>query len=115
MSAPGAPGRRTGPARHERPEIDEAALRAAAAADRVLGAARGRGSARWSDFFAPIPERLRDDDLRDLRGTAVRARAAFGPKDSVRDALPPDVTEPLLDALDRLLKVLARREATTGL
>ena len=39
----------------------------------------------------------------------MRARAAYGPKDSVRDALPADVTEPFLDAIDRLLKELARR------
>ncbi len=110
MSAAGAPGRRTGPARHERPELDEAALRTARAADRVLAAARERGSLRWSDYFASIPDRLRDDELRDLRATAVRARAAFGPKDSVRDTLPGDVTEPLLDAIDRLLKALARNE-----
>jgi len=86
-------------------------MRAARAADRALAAARERRSSRWETFFAPIPDRLRDDDLRDLRGTATRARAAFGPKDSVRDTLPPDVTEPLLDALDRLLRALARRDA----
>jgi hypothetical protein len=40
----------------------------------------------------------------------MRARAAFGPKDSVRDALPEDVTEPFLDAIDRLLKQLNRRD-----
>jgi hypothetical protein len=106
--------RRTGPARHERPEIDEAALVAARAADRVLAGARERGSARWTQFFAELPDRLRDDDIRDLKGSAVRARAAFGPKDSIRELLPPDVTEPLLDALDRLLKALARRETHTG-
>ena len=61
-------------------------------------------------YFAPLPDRLRDDDIADLRRTALRVRAAYGPKDSVRDALPEDVTEPLLDALDRLLKALARRE-----
>ena len=104
-------GRRTGPARHERPEIDDAALVAARAADRVLAASRERGSARWTAFFAALPDRLRDDELRDLRTTAVRARAAFGPKDSIREALPADVTEPLLDAIDRLLKAIARREA----
>jgi hypothetical protein len=113
MSSGGGPERRTGPARHERPDIDDAALRAARAADRALAAARERGSVRWEAFFAAIPDQLRDDDLRDLRGTATRARAAYGPKDSVRDILPPEVTEPLLDALDRLLKALARREVNT--
>jgi hypothetical protein len=38
----------------------------------------------------------------------VRARAAYGPKDSIRDALPSDVTEPFLDALDRLLREINR-------
>jgi hypothetical protein len=113
-ASPGGLGRRTGPARHERPEIDEAALVAARAADRVLAAAQARGSRRWADYFAPIPDRLRDDELRDLRVTAVRARAAFGPKDSIREALSPDVTEPLLDALDRLLKAIAWRDLHPG-
>jgi hypothetical protein len=36
------------------------------------------------------------------------ARAAYGPKDSVRDALPPDATEPFLTAIDRLIRELAR-------
>ncbi len=40
----------------------------------------------------------------------LRARAAYGPKDSIRDALSSDVTEPFLVAIDRLLKVLAKRE-----
>ena len=109
------PGRSTGPARHERPDIDDAALAAALAADRVLAAARDRGAARWEAFLAPLPDRLRDDALRDLRGTATRTRAAYGPRDSIRDALPPDLTEPLLEAIDRLLRVIARREASGGL
>jgi hypothetical protein len=109
-----APGRPTGPARHERPEIDEAALHAARAADHVLAGARQRGVMRWAEYFAPIPGKLRDDELRDLRATAVRARAAFGPKDSIRDALPEELTEPLLDAIDRLLKAMARRETNPG-
>ena len=70
---------------------------------------------RWTDDFAPIPDRLRDDELRDLRVTAVRARAAFGPKDFYfLEALSPKVTEPLLDAIDRLLKAIARRDVNPG-
>jgi hypothetical protein len=38
-------------------------------------------------------------------------RAAFGPKDSIRDALPAEFTEPLLESVDRLLRILARRDA----
>jgi len=58
-----------------------------------------------------LPDLLRDAPIVDLRRIAMRARAAYGPKDSVRDVLPATVTEPLLDTLDRLLKGLARREA----
>jgi hypothetical protein len=102
---------RRGPARHERPAIDDAALLAAWHADRLVAAARDRGISRWADFLAPLPDRLRDDELSDLRRTALRARAAYGPKDSVRDALPGDLTEPFLEAIDRLLRELARRDA----
>ncbi len=105
------PARTTGPARHEVPAVDDAALIAARAADRVLAAAEDLGFERWARYFAPLPDRLRDGDLRDLRAAAMRARAAYGPKDSIRDVLPSDVTEPFLDALDRLLRVLARRDA----
>jgi hypothetical protein len=91
--------------------VDEAALVAARAADRVLAAARELGFERWERYLEPLPDRLRDGDLRDLRSAAMRARAAYGPKDSIRDSLPAAATEPLLEALDRLLRVLARRDA----
>jgi hypothetical protein len=102
---------RGGPARHERPAIDEAALVAARHADRLLAAARERGNRRWEEFLAPLPDRLRDDEVTALRATAMRARAAYGPKDSVRDALPADLTEPFLESVDRLLRELAKRDA----
>jgi hypothetical protein len=57
-----------------------------------------------------LPDRLRDGDLRDIRSAAMRARAAYGPKDSIRDSLPETLTEPFLESVDRLLKVLNRRE-----
>jgi hypothetical protein len=95
-------------ARHERPLVDEAALNAARAADKMLDAAREKGAERWIKFFEPVPDQLRDGRIKELRGVAVRARSAYGPKDSVRDALPADVTEPFLDQLDRLLRTLAR-------
>jgi len=101
------PGRQ---ARHERPGIDEAALVAARHADRLLAAARAAGSDRWAAYLAPLPDRLRDDELTELRRTAMRARAAFGPKDSIRDAFPGELTEPFLDSVDRLLRLLARRD-----
>ena len=105
---------RRGPARHERPAIDDAALAAARAGDRMVAAARDAGEERWVRYLEPLPDRLRDEEIVDLRKTAMRARSAYGPKDSVRDALPYEVTEPFLDAIDRLLKELARRELTEG-
>jgi hypothetical protein len=99
-----------GPARHERPSIDEAALDVARHADRLLAAAQASGASRWATYFEPLPDRLRDDEITALRSTALRIRAAYGPKDSVRDALSRDLTEPLLEATDRLLKEIARRE-----
>lgn len=83
---------------------------AARAGDRMVDAARARGSDRWLAYLEPLPDRLRDEELVDLRRTALRARAAYGPKDSVRDALPAEVTEPFLEAIDRLLKEIARRD-----
>jgi hypothetical protein len=100
-----------GPGRHERPLIDDAALAAAREADRLLAAARDGGHERWAAFLGATPDRLRDAPLRELRSVALGARAAFGPKDSIRDALPADLTEPFRLAIDRLLKALAREEA----
>jgi len=99
-----------GPPRHEIPAIDDAALVAARHADLLLDAARSSGIVRWEAYLAPLPDRFRDGDIRDVRSAAMRARAAYGPKDSVRDALPASLTEPFLDAVDRLLKAVARHE-----
>ena len=68
----------------------------------------GAGNARWAAFLAPLPERLRDEEPTALRKTAMAARAAYGPRDSIRDALSDELTLPFLAAIDRLLKVLAR-------
>ena len=100
--------RTVAPARHEYPVIDDLGMAAARHADRLVAAARERGLARWTAYLEPLPDRLRDDDLRGLRAAAVRARAAYGPKDSIRDALPADLTEPFLDAIDRLLREINR-------
>ena len=79
MTANEAPrGARTS-ARHQYPAIDDAAMVAARAADRLLAAARALDQARWVAYFAPLPDRLRDDDIADLRRTALRVRAAYGP------------------------------------
>jgi hypothetical protein len=100
------------PARHERPDIDEAALTAARAADRLLDSARERGAERWIRLLEPVPEKLRDAGFAEMRSVAIRARAAYGPKDSIRESLPADRTEPFLTDLDRLLKALAREAAS---
>jgi len=97
--------------RHKVPAIDDAALEAARAAEAALRSADAVGLERWIRFLEPLPDRLRDGTLRELRTGARQARAAYGPKDSIRDALPAEVTEPLLVAVDRLLKALARYEA----
>ena len=101
-------GRVEGPARHQRPVIDEAALVAARDAEHLLAAAEASGSQRWAEFLGPLPDQFRDSTLSDLRGVARRARAAYGPKDSIREVLPAELTEPFLDHLDRLLKAIAR-------
>src|SRR5262245_1608479 len=98
------------PLRHEMAAVDEAGLAAARFADRVIAAARSVGADRWVAYFEPMADRLRDDEPRGLRQVALRARAAYGPKDSVRDVLPEDVTEPFLQSIDRLLKQLNRRD-----
>jgi hypothetical protein len=100
------PARR--PARHERPAIDEAGLVAARHADRLLAAAQEIGSARWTAYLEPLPDRLRDDEPVALRATATRCRAAYGVKDSIRDTLPAELTEPFLDSIDRLVRELNR-------
>jgi len=105
---------RQAPARHETPEIDAAALEAARAADRLLEAAVAVGSERWARYLASMPDRFRDDPIPSLRATARAGRSAFGPKDSIRDALPASATEPFLAALDRLLKVIARWDLHRG-
>jgi hypothetical protein len=99
------------PARHEHPAIDEKALTVARHADRLLAGARERGLQRWVTFLEPLPDRLRDEHLPGLRSAALRCRAAFGPKDSIRDALPADLTEPFLDSIDALLREIDRARA----
>ena len=105
---------RRAPPRHELPEVDAAALEAARAADRLVAAARDLGAERWLRYFESLPSRLRDDPLPELRATTRFARAAYGPKDSVRDQLPADVTEPFLDRIDRLIRAINRWEANRG-
>jgi hypothetical protein len=99
------------PSRHELPEIDEAGLAAARCVDRLLAEARATGNTRWEAFLAPLPERLRDAPPAELRAAARRGRAAFGVKDSIADALPWEDAMAFRDALDLVLKLLARREA----
>ena len=109
-AAPQGRRRDSGPPRHELPAIDEAALTAARTVDAMLAAARAGELERWAAFLEPLPDRLRDGDLRDVRNAALRVRAAYGPKDSIRDALPDELTQPAIVAADRLLKALARHD-----
>ena len=102
------------PPRHELPEVDAAALEAARAGDVLVAAAREMGNDRWLRYLEPLPARLRDDTLPDLRSAARLARAAYGPKDSVRDALPWEATEAFLERIDRLMKAINRWEANRG-
>jgi hypothetical protein len=94
--------------RHELPAIDDLGLTAARHADRLLADALDRRNDRWTAFLAPLPDRLRDEELPALRATAVRARAAYGAKDSIRDALPAELTEPFLESIDRLIREINR-------
>jgi hypothetical protein len=113
------PGVTRPPARHELPEIDAAAFEAARAVDRLLAEAARLAAPgdppgpvdRWAGYFQRLPDQLRDAPLPDLRAAARRVRSAFGPKDSIRDTFDPTVTEPVLESVDRLLKVIARHEA----
>jgi hypothetical protein len=113
LALPGADiaGDRTGPARHEVPDIDAAALATAVLVERARRTADELGIDRWARFLEPFPERLRDAPVRGLRLIVRQVRAAYGPKDSIRDALPSEAAEPLLDSIDRLLKAIARFEA----
>ena len=99
------------PPRHELPTIDEAALEAARTADKLLEAARERGSQRWTEFLSPMPEQLRDSGLSQLLAVIARARAAYGHKDSIREVLPEELTEPFRDQLDRLKRAVLRELA----
>lgn len=105
------------PGRHELPAIDAAALAAARHADRLVDAARiavaagAPGASRWAAFLESLPDRLRDAPPTELRSVARRARAAYGPKDSIADVLPADLAIALRDAIDDLVRVLNRQEA----
>ena len=96
------------------PDVDAAGLAAARCAERLLDAARAAGNARWEAYLAPLPDRLRDAPPAELRVAARRGRAAFGVKDSIAEDLPWDDAMAFRDALDLLLKVLARRDASNS-
>ncbi len=100
-----------GPSRHELPAIDDAALRAARLADPVLAYCREHGLQRWERVLAPIPDALRDGTLPDVRSAVRTARSTFGTKDSLADAVPAHLWIPLRDALDDVIRRLARLDA----
>jgi hypothetical protein len=112
--APDRRASRHGPPRHELPTIDAAALDAARSVDRTIRACRAIGADRWVRYLEPIPDALRDAPVGELRAIALRARAAIGPKDSILEILGPDITDPLRDSIDRLIRLLAREAARPG-
>ena len=78
----------------------------------MLAAAKDLGSARWTAYFEPLPGPAAGRRARwRCAPTANRCRAAYGVKDSVRDVLPEAVTEPFLEAVDRLIRELNRATA----
>ena len=62
-----------GPARHERPAIDEAALVAARAATGRWPRPRERGATRWATLLEPLPDALRDGPIWSCAGSPMRA------------------------------------------
>ncbi len=81
------------------------------AAARAAESAGFPGAARWAAFLELLPDRLRDAPPGELRSVARRARAAYGPKDSIAEVLPADLAITFRDAIDDLARVLARHEA----
>ena len=80
---PGAPsGARL---RHELPGIDEAGLVAARHADRLLASAASARIGAVGDYLEPFPRPVARRRPSALRATAMRGRAAYGVKDSIRD------------------------------
>lgn len=102
---------RSEPPRHALPDVDAAALEAARTADKLLESARQKGSQRWTEFLSPVPEQLRDSGLSQLLVVIARTRAAYGHKDSIREVLPEELTEPFRDQLDRLKRAVLRELA----
>jgi len=80
-------------------------------ADKLLESARQKGSQRWTEFLSPVPEQLRDSGLSQLLVVIARTRAAYGHKDSIREILPEELTEPFRDQLDRLKRAVLRELA----
>ncbi len=102
------PARTVVPARHQYPVIDDLGLAAARHADRLLAAARERGHARWTAISSRCRIGSATTTCAGCGPRRVRSRAAYGPKDSIRDVLPPDLTEPFLESIDRLLREINR-------
>ena len=55
-----------------------------------------------------MPDVLRDGDLTDVRRAAVRARSGLRSEGLDPRRLPPEATEPFLEAIDRLIREIAR-------
>ena len=72
-------------------------------------AARDRGADRWVAYFEPLPDRSATTTSPTCASRRCARGRPTGRRTRVRDALPEEVTEPFLDAVDRLLKALAKR------
>ena len=105
--------REPSPPRWQDPALDEAALAVARA---IRGAVKEleRTAPRWATWFEALLPALEDGDRPALEAAARRARAAFGARDSVLDAWPSADALQLRDLIDRLQRVLARRDAERG-
>ena len=63
---------------------------------------------RWVAYLEPLPGPPARRRPAALRRDGDPGRAAYGVKDSIRDALPAELTEPFLDSIDRLIRELNR-------
>jgi hypothetical protein len=100
-----------GPPRWQDPGLDEAALEVARRVRGALAALGGLGQERWVGYLEPLLPAFEDGDQADLLAACRRARAAFGPRDSLSEAWPSDDAALLRDSIDRLQRLLDRRTA----
>ncbi|MGC8633385.1 MAG: hypothetical protein ACP5VP_01745 [Candidatus Limnocylindrales bacterium] len=106
-----SPRRVAGPPRWQDPLLDEAALDVARRLRGALAVLRDLGQERWVRYLEPLLPVFEDGDQADLLAVCRRARAAFGPRDSLPEAWPSADAPLLRDSIDRLQRLLDRRTA----